>query len=85
MPMSLHRLPTVFTGFVAGLLVTFAVLAGAEAAGMNLTSQFLEVGQRLAGPPPMAIGLYQAPPGSFPLPNQVSHPIIAKSISSGSW
>ncbi len=82
--MSFHRLPTVFTGFVAGLLVTFAVLAGAEAAGMNLTGQLIAVGQRLAGPPPMAIALYRAP-GSFPLPNQVSHPIIAKSSSSGSW
>ncbi len=83
--MSLHRLPTVFTGFVAGLLVTFALLAGAEAAGMNLTGQLIEAGQRLAGPPPMALALFQAPPGSFPLPNQVSHPVIAKSTTSGSW
>ncbi len=68
----------------AGLLVTFAVLAGAEAAGLNITGQLLEAGQRVAGPPPMALGLYQAPaPSPIPGPNTSHLPGILNNAPGG--
>ncbi len=65
-----------------GLLVTFAVLAGAEAAGMSITGQILAVGQRIAGPPPMALGLYQDP-SAIPLPNTSHLPGILNNAPGG--
>ncbi len=67
-----HRRLEILISFAAGLLVTGAMLGVAEAAvtsGSGSSSSFLASilpGQRLAGPPPMALGLYQEPTATPP-------------------
>ncbi len=62
-----HRRLVILISFAVGLLVTGAMLGVAEAAvtgtSGNSSSYLASIlpGQRLAGPPPMALGIYQEP------------------------
>ncbi len=94
-----HRRLEILISFAVGLLVTGAMLGVAEAAVTSTSgssSSFLASilpGQRLAGPPPMALGLYQepapgptptaTPPDPAPQPNTSHLPGILNSAGSG--
>ncbi len=92
-----HRRLEILISFAVGLLVTGAMLGVAEAAVTSTagsSSSFLASilpGQRLAGPPPMALGLYQEPaptPTATPVdpapqPNTSHLPGILNSAGSG--
>lgn len=98
-----HRRLEILISFAVGLLVTAAMLGVAEAAVPSTSgnnSSFLASilpGQRLAGPPPKALGLYQeptatpppgptptaTPAGPAPEPNTSHLPGILNSAGSG--
>ncbi len=70
-----RRSVATISGIFGGFLITFGVLAGADAAAIGPFDGAAErvlalvIGERLAGPPPLAIGLFVAPtPTATPTP-----------------